>query len=210
MRTQQTSRKQMSDPTGTSSYQLSWWFPIFLQLCPFTIFRSYTCRSTCSSSAQTSSRKAANIPAFPLSSTGQENCSLPLRKCEELPKKRAEQPNKWNSKYAGTHGSHAQMEADSTWALTPTTRSPKSPSPEQPNTLCTLCVWDLALSSTSLQHPLLYRARAQKALTESSFHYQNSVVLANTNQLLTPFKRITKSGRDLFSHHMILKGTGTI
>lgn len=37
--------------------------------------------STCSSSAaQPSSRKAANIPAFPSSSTGQENCSSPTQK----------------------------------------------------------------------------------------------------------------------------------
>jgi len=34
MRTQHISRKQMSNPTGTSSYRLSLSFPFFLQLCP--------------------------------------------------------------------------------------------------------------------------------------------------------------------------------
>lgn len=52
MRTQHTPRKQMSDPTGTPSCHLSWWFPLFLQLYLSHIFHSYTCGSTCCSSAQ--------------------------------------------------------------------------------------------------------------------------------------------------------------
>lgn len=98
-------------------------------------------------------QKAANIPAFPVIHRPRKL----LRKWEELPRKRAEQPKNRNYKYDGTHGSHAQMEADSTQA---------QEAPNHPVMSSKLSVhfvyWDLALSSTSLQHPLLYRDRAPK------------------------------------------------
>lgn len=152
------------------------------------------CGSTCSSSAQPSSRKAANIPAFPLSSTGRENCSLPLRKWRFYQRREQSSLISEITDNAGTHGSHAQMKAESTRAQTPTTTSPRPLSCEQVNTLCTLCDWDPALSSTSCSTHCCTGAEPQKAVAESSFPYQNSVVLANTDQLIRTFKRIIKGG----------------
>ena len=125
MRTQRISRKQMSDPTGTSSYQLSLSFPLFSQLCPSNastpILREHLfqrspakfqkgSQQTCLSSVIHGPRKL--LPSH--------------SKWEELPKKRAKQPNKWNYKYPRTHKSRGHCPDagwDSTKALIPITRS---------------------------------------------------------------------------------------
>lgn len=65
----------MSDSTGTSSYRLSLSFPLFYSFVLPTHPLLYS-RSTCSTSAQPSSRKAA----FPPSSVGQENSTPPSQK----------------------------------------------------------------------------------------------------------------------------------
>lgn len=165
----------MSDPTGTSSCHLSWWFPLFLQLCLSNIFHSYTCGSTCSSSAQPSSRKAANIPAFPLSSKKTAHSHSESGRDYQRGEQSSLITEITNMLEHKDHMPRWRLTAHKQWHQTQ--EAPRHPLLSSQTLLCALCDWDLALSSTSLQHPLLYRGRASKAATESSFPYQNSVVL---------------------------------
>lgn len=208
MRTQQTSRKQMSDPTGTTNYHDD--FPFFYSFVPppystpilvgasapaqprqvperQPTYLPFLCHPQAKRTAHSHSESVRNHQRREQSSLITEIPNM-LEHMDHMPRWRLTAHEHW----------HQPQEAPNTPLLSS-------------QTLCVLCVTGtLPWAAPHCSTHCCTGPEPQKAVTESSFPYQNSVVLANTNQLLTPSKKIIKRRRDLFNHHMILKRTETI